>query len=353
MTYIEIAEKIEEAIQQGHVQPGARLSAREIARDYEVSFLTGNRALNLLAERELVIRKPRGGSYVDNRRKQCRLIGYSIEHFQQNVFNQTAGVFREILLKEFRRRNFKLRMLSPGDWQPEWLGDLDALLFTHDIDEKLQQVALHLGIPVLQFYGERIWNHPFHQVVIDLESGFRELFRHVSPKRFRRAVIVTGDDETLARRAGLAGRLLREAGFADNEIETIVADNILPERNWPLWKELAGRCRDSFLFTCGDYLAAGLVSALMTEPLVIGRDVSLAGYDNLEAYGFLPFGKPLITAVGFSRQDVAVAIARQFQTALNEPDAMRCQTILKIPTHLVFRETMKPDPAVGSPVTPK
>ena len=199
MTYIEIAEKIEEAIQQGHVRPGVKLSAREIARDYEVSFVTGNRALNLLAERELVIRKPRGGSYVDNRRKQCRLIGYSIEHFQQNVFNQTAGVFREILLDEFRRRNFKLRMLSPGDWQPEWLGDLDALLFTHDIDEKLQQVALHLGIPVLQFYGERIWDHPFHQVVIDLESGFRELFRHVSPERFRRAVIVTGDDETLAR----------------------------------------------------------------------------------------------------------------------------------------------------------
>ena len=234
-------------------------------------------------------------------------------------------------------------MLSLDDWNPDWLGDLDALLFSHEINNEQQKVAESLGIPVIQFYGETIRNHPFHQVVIDLESGYRELFGHISPERFRRAIIVTGEEKTLAGRGRLAERFLREAGFSRDQIEFIVADNLLPERNWPTWKELGKRCRGCFIFTCGDYLAAGLVSALMTEQIAIGRDVALAGYDNLEEYGFLPFGKPMITAVGYSRRDVASAIAKLLRTLIREPDVMNCQTILRIPTRLVFRETMRPD----------
>lgn len=342
MTYMEIAEKLRQEIFLGRIASGAKLSARRIAERYGVSYLTGNRALNLLNEQNLIIRKPRGGSYVNEAGSRSRLIGFSIEHYRQNVFNQTAGVFREILLSEFRKRNFKVRMLSPNDWSPEWLGDLDALLFSHELDRKQEKSAASLGIPVLQFYGERIWNHPFHQAVIDLESGFRELFRHVTPERFRKAFIVTADDATMSLRARLAEQLLREQGFPSGRVEIVLADNILPERNWPLWKELGPRCAGNFLFSCGDYLAAGLISALTSEGIVVGRDVSLAGYDNLEEYGFLPFGTPLITAVGYSRRDAAVAIARQFQTLLCEPDAMKCQTILKIPTHAVFRKTMGP-----------
>ena len=347
MTYPEIAEKLRQEIRSGRIAPGSRLSARGIAEQYGVSYLTGNRALNLLTGEDLVSRRPRGGSYVNGDMKQSRLIGYSIEHYFQNAFNQTAGVFREMLLGEFRKRQYKVRMLSLNDWNSEWLGDLDALLFSHEITEEQKQVAQQLGIPVIQFYGERIWDHPFHQVVIDLESGFRELFRHVTPERFRRAVIVTGEDETLMRRGKLAERFLREAGFSSAHLEIVTADNVLPERNWPLWRDLGKRCRGAFIFTCGDYLAAGLLSALMTGELRIGRDVSLAGYDNLEEFGFLPFGKPLITAIGYSRRDVASAIAKLFQTLIQDPASMRCQTILKIPTRPVFRETMKPAATIG------
>ena len=200
MTYMEIAEKLRQEIFLGRIASGAKLSARRIAERYGVSYLTGNRALNLLNEQNLIIRKPRGGSYVNEAGSRSRLIGFSIEHYRQNVFNQTAGVFREILLSEFRKRNFKVRMLSPNDWSPEWLGDLDALLFSHELDRKQEKSAASLGIPVLQFYGERIWNHPFHQAVIDLESGFRELFRHVTQERFRKAFIVTADDATMSLR---------------------------------------------------------------------------------------------------------------------------------------------------------
>ncbi len=157
-------------------------------------------------------------------------------------------------------------------------------------------------------------------------------------------ILVTGEEKTLAGRGRLAERFLRNAGFSCNQIEFIIADNLLPERNWPLWKELGKRCRGCFIFTCGDYLAAGLVSALMTEQIAIGRDVALAGYDNLEEYGFLPFGKPLITAVGYSRKDAASAIAKLLRTLIRDPG--NCQTILRIPTHLVFRETMRPDNSI-------
>ena len=348
MTCMEIAEQLQQEITTGKCAPGRKLSARGIAERFAVSYLTGNRALNILTERGLVRRKPRGGSYVNGEPEKNYLIGYSIEHYLQNAFNQTAGVFRKMLLNELRKYSCKVRMLSIDDWNSDWLGDLDALLFSHEIDKEQQEVAESLGIPVIQFYGETIRNHPFHQVVIDPESGYRELFRHVSPERFRRAVIVTGEEKTLAGRGRLAERFLRDAGFSSDQIEFIIADNLLPERNWPLWKELGKRCRGCFIFTCGDYLAAGLVSALMNEEIAIGRDVSLAGYDNLEEYGFLPFGKPLIKAVGYSRKDVASAIAKLLRTLIRDPGGMNCQTILLIPTHLVFRETMRPKSSAGT-----
>ena len=200
MTCMEIAEQLQQEITTGKCAPGRKLSARGIAERFAVSYLTGNRALNILTERGLVRRKPRGGSYVNGEPEKNYLIGYSIEHYLQNAFNQTAGVFRKMLLNELRKYSCKVRMLSIDDWNSDWLGDLDALLFSHEIDKEQQEVAESLGIPVIQFYGETIRNHPFHQVVIDPESGYRELFRHVSPERFRRAVIVTGEEKTLAYR---------------------------------------------------------------------------------------------------------------------------------------------------------
>jgi len=341
MTYTETAEKIRQQIQSGVFGPGTKLSAREIAKQHSVSYLTANRALNLLNEQELVTRKPRGETYVNEPFPKYRLIGFSDAHYPQSVFNQTAGTFRELILNEFRKRQCKVRMLTRKDWIPEWLEDLDALLFAHGIDGEQQKLAASLGIPVLQFRGENIRNHPFHQAVIDLETGYGELFRHVTPDRFNRVLIVTGNKPPLSIRGELAERFALHSGFPKEKIEFISADNLVPERNYPVWKKIGADCRGSFIFTCGDYLAAGLISTLMAENIVVGRDVALAGYDDLEGNGFLPFGKPVITAIGYSRKDAAAAIAKQLQMLIQEPESMKCQTILRIPTHLIYRETMK------------
>lgn len=65
MTCMEIAEQLQQEINTGKSAPGSKLSARKIAERFAVSYLTGNRALNILTERGLVCRKPRGGSYVN------------------------------------------------------------------------------------------------------------------------------------------------------------------------------------------------------------------------------------------------------------------------------------------------
>ncbi|MFT3984197.1 MAG: GntR family transcriptional regulator [Lachnospiraceae bacterium] len=63
--YQGIFQDLLEAIKQGNYPPGSRLpSEKELAEKYEVSRITSKRALEMLAERNMITRRPGRGSYV-------------------------------------------------------------------------------------------------------------------------------------------------------------------------------------------------------------------------------------------------------------------------------------------------
>lgn len=158
---------------------------------------------------------------------------------------------------------------------------------------------------------------PFHQVTIDLAPGFAALFRRVRPERFTRLVILTEGHELSHLRRDTALRFAAESGFTAGAIE----------------------CIDTFFFTCGDLLAAGLTGVALAEGVAVGRELMLAGYDNLESCGYLPFGKPLFTAVGYDRREAAKAIAKLAHRLLAERGGAELRTIVSIPTRLTSRQT--------------
>ena len=333
----DLAWKLKKAIEGGVYPPGSRLpSARQLAREFGTSYLTADRALNSLAEAGAVKRVPRSGTFVRGCESRPFLVGFSDAHFNNPSFDFVAAQLRQFILDEFRKRNCKVRMLSPKDLNdPEWLRELDLLLIAHSIDAELQHTLEALPVPVLQFRSESVRDLPFHQVTIDLAPGFAELFRHVTPERFSRILILTEGHTNSYLRRDASIRFARESGFAENRIESIDTR----AADFKLWKELARGSRDTFLFTCGDMLASGLIGAFLAEGVTVGRDRMLAGYDDLEGCGYLPFGKPVITAVGYDRKAAAAAIARLGTLLLNASKDAPLRTIVSIPTRLTFRQT--------------
>jgi len=333
----DLARKLKDAIDGGAYPPGARLpSARQLAREYGVGYLTADRALNRLAGEGWVRRIPRSGTFVRDRRGEAFLIGFSDAHFNDPAFDLAAGTLRRMVLEEFRKLNCKVRLLAREDLRdPEWLGELDLLLVAHAVEPGLRKTLETLPVPVLQFRSESVRELPFHQVTIDLAPGFAALFRRVRPERFRRLVILTEGHELSHLRRDMALRFAAESGFAADAIECIDTFGA----DYPLWKRLCRECRDTFFFTCGDLLAAGLTGVALAEGVAVGRELMLAGYDNLESCGYLPFGKPLFTAVGYDRREAARAIAKLAHRLLAEPGDAELRTIVSIPTRLTFRQT--------------
>lgn len=333
----DLARKLKTAIENGAYPPGTRLpSARQLAREYRTGYLTADRALNRLAGEGWVRRIPRSGSFVCGKRDESFLVGFSDAHFNYPAFDLAAGYLRQLVLEEFRKLNCKVRLLSPEDLRdPEWLAELDLLLVAHAVDSGLRKTLETLPVPVLQFRAESVREQPFHQVTIDLAPGFAALFRRVRPERFKRLVILTEGHELSHLRRDMALRFATESGFAGEAVECIDTFGA----DYPLWKRLCRECRGTFFFTCGDLLAAGLTGVALAEGVSVGRELMLAGYDNLESCGYLPFGKPLFTAVGYDRREAAKAIARLAHRLLAEPGDAELRTIISIPTRLTFRQT--------------
>ncbi len=331
----DLALQLKGAVENGLYRPGERLpSARALAHAHGVSYLTASRALDRLAEEGIIRRVPRSGSFVTGKQGTFH-VGFSDAHFNNPSLDLVAGYLRQQILEEFRKRNCKIRMLSREDFRdPEWLSELDLILVAHGIDGTLRKELTRLPVPIVLFRSEHIQDLPFHQVTIDLDPGFAELFRQVTPERFPRLFILTEGHAASHLRRDAALRHAREAGFPDDRIECI--DNSGPAQ----WKGLAARCRGTLLFTCGDMLAAGVIGTLLAEGIVVGRDVMLAGYDNLESCGYLPFGKPVISAVGYDRKEAAGTIARLAERLLKEPDTAKFRNIISIPTQFKNRQTL-------------
>jgi DNA-binding LacI/PurR family transcriptional regulator len=71
--------------------------------------------------------------------------------------------------------------------------------------------------------------------------------------------------------------------------------------------------------------------------MVPGKDVELASYDNLEGYGMIPYSHPVLTSVDYPKDQVARRAAELTIAQVDSKDP--CLHIIKVPTHLVVRET--------------
>lgn len=345
MIYRDVVDEIRKRIDAGKFSSDRRLPpVRDLAAEFGISRQTADRVVATLEQEMLIVRLPRRGCFVrDSSRKQF-IIGLADERYELPAFNATAERFRRKLVEKLKGCDCRTRLIDRFDLDdPMTLRELDALIVG---EENFTAAGYDLlrrsGVPTVEFRGEQMHGSPFHQVVFDIERGFAELLATVKPSRFPRVFIVSEPHERSRFRRDTAERILLGNGYAEADVVRIEAESMIPERNYPTFRDLAKECVGNFIFTCGDFTAAGIIGVLMSRGLNVGRDVCLAGYDNLESMGFLPFGKPIITAVGYDRDEAAAVIAGIIDQLLHHPESSGVQTIVKLPTYVTCRETYQP-----------
>lgn len=339
---LRIAEELRLAIKNGKYRSGGRLpSSRELGKEFNVSYITANRSLNILAEEGLAARNKRGATFVSaagNGVRKRRIAILDIEYIL-SIWNTIAERGRNMLVNELHRRNYEAREISADEIQNNlYLETADCILVGFKLPPKQEEQLLEYKIPVIRFREEHIYETKFHQLTIDLSEGFRQVFKTVSPKKYK-GVIIVSEKSCMWPRRTEAERQALAAGFQPEQIEHVYANDQIFELNYPIWKQLAKNCRNKFIFCCGDLLATGLISILLADGIRPGADYMLASYDNMEVSGYCPFGRPVIPSVGFSRTLQAEVLTDFISNLVENKRSAACRHIVKIPTFFVNRNT--------------
>ncbi len=348
----DIAESIRTEIVQKKLAHGSPImSSRDIARRFKVSMLTANRALNRLVDEDLLYRVQGSGTYVkDTTGAQRSLnIGYCeiFTHDNDPGVHAASGVLVDNCLAGFRKKNCTVKIipyqdLIKRDLAEKALHGLDGLLVNSGyIDEKTLPFFEAFQGPVTVYRNEFIGDWPFNQVIPDLTTGMRETVRRISREKVSGVIVVSSPNPNADARMREFVRQAEAAGIGKEKIEVISVPLEVGDSGrmsgYRAGRKFLPDCRGKFIFCTSDFITFGLIDAMHENGMVPGKDVQLASYDNLEGYGMIPYERPIITSVDFPKDEVARRAAELTIAQIEKND--NCLHIIKVPTHLVVRET--------------
>jgi LacI family transcriptional regulator len=195
-------------------------------------------------------------------------------------------------------------------------------------------------------------------VTLDEEPGARELARELARCGHRRVAYFRPKISPEPR-----FRAFRVAA-ADVDIEIADADCIeyeTTESSSPLLDRQHGRIAaarhfdrlisHSAIVCSSDLGALGLVDVLREHGLVIGRDISVAGCDNLEDNPNFPVREPFLSSVDRSNRALGAALGGLVLERLQDPEAPL--RVLTVPTRFIRRSSLgaatKTNGRVGQP----
>lgn len=348
----DIAENIRTEIAQKKLVHGSPImSSRDIVRRYNVSMLTANRALNRLVDEDILYRVQGSGTYVKGLKSERRTlnIGYceSLGHDSDPGRHAASGVLTDSCMASFRKKNCSIKIIPYQDLINPLMAEtafagMDGLLVNSSfIDEKTMPVFEAFKGPVTVYRNEFIGDWPFSQVIPDHATGMRETIRRIDQTKISGVIVVSCSHSNADARLHEFVRQAEAAGIARAKIEVINVSLQIGD-NGRLSGYRAGRkllpdCRGKFIFCTSDFITFGLIDAMHENGIIPGKDVQLVSYDNLEGYGMIPHEHPIITSVDFPKDEVAHRAAELLITQIENND--NCLHIIKVPTHLVIRET--------------
>lgn len=347
--YLQLAKHIYRDVRKSKLTPEELLpSVRDLMKQYTQTKQTVCNALKYLAfEKQFLRHIPGRGYYPMGKEGQKKYHVAFIDRPWDDI-----RLERMLRMKESIVQNLKSHHCNPyGIMMKEFLNhahyekivsSIDGLLLSWSVigEYAKPEELLKIKIPTVLFQGEYITDLPFSQVVPDHAIAMRELFRTHSPKRFNGVTIFFCCYPNSTSRRDAFIHYALEAGFTEDNIETIQFDE--HANPYPFILKNKERFFGRIVLSTTDLLSDKIYNALnfLFESSRNTASSILVSYDNLDDCGVHPFSSPVISSIDYSRRDMISVAIRQLLTEIN--DAPSHKTILKIPTRLILRDSTFP-----------
>jgi LacI family transcriptional regulator len=174
---------------------------------------------------------------------------------------------------------------------------------------------------------------PFTTLSVDNAGGARRLARSLVERGYRRFAVVHGGDAIRTSRERRTGFLagLAECGLTVADQHAVEVD-FTREGGYEAARALSDLDGLEAIFAVTDVMAIGVMSGLRDAGLVPGRDLAVAGFDDIAATADVV---PALTSVAVALQDVG---RRAVRAALDDMPA----TVITVPADVVLRDSTPP-----------
>ena len=218
---------------------------------------------------------------------------------------------------------------------------LDGLIVSSAyFDPVTEANLLTLPIPVVINLHEWVMAPSFNQVITDLYPGMKLAAEEIVRRHFPEIVVIYEDHRNGHIRKDSFIRAVEAAGYDKERIHAIQVEEWALQSGVPSYRLAMKLCKDirgKLLFSTSDVVSFAMLEAFHEAGLKPGEDFQLLSYDNLEGYGYLPFGKPVLTSIDSPKIRIAERSAELLLDKIQHPSDET--VIIRLPTTLVVRET--------------
>ena len=333
-------------------------SVRTLAAKYKVSLLTANRALNILAEDNIIYRIQGSGTFVAEHKKwlsgKPTRIGLSFyaspaRYLSDSYYNE-FGIYNGQIIDMLKQNGHDISVISrirneQLDIFQNTIDHTDALILNKDcITDRNLEILLAYPNPIILIDLPCIKDLPFHQVVPDYFMGFKKVIEYLEELGCKSVACAgVSDTETHKFRRDYFSKMLNKFNkdiLIHEDLTTPLKDHDMGRMTGrELGKMYLSRdVRPDVIFSVSDFISFGILDVFLANNLVPGRDFKLVSFDNLEGRNECPFGKPMLTSLTQPRDQETEEIIK----LLNEVTASNSKPlrVIKVPVgELVIRKT--------------
>lgn len=342
------------------------VTLKEIAQMCNVSITTVSNVLNgkpkvSEATRQRVLEVVKETGYQPNyfaqgmRKHKTRIIGIIVEDL--DLFS-TPPIVEAIMAycEDNNYRTILVNMRLYDKWQDTWFSDkkkiqsvlqpsiqellsikVDGIMYVAGHCRYIDFFSNDFQIPAIIVYA--LSTSPrFPSVVFDDEKGGYDITKYLISKGHRKIGVI----------AGMAGNLHTEKRSLGYQ-RALFEEGILYNPDWIKhgdWKRLSGYKQAAKLvkegvtaiFCMNDLMAAGAYDYLYENNIIVGKDISIVGYDNNNISEYL---RPRLTTndillkkIGKKSAELLIDILEDGMADCNK------QKIIKLPCKMIIRESV-------------
>lgn len=299
--YIAIADEIAERISLGLFGSNQLPTFKELAAEFDVSLVTINEVIKELASRGLIVRKRGKGTFLSTahaRPAESLQVGLLVPDVANPYFASLARAIGDGVGSE----NGVVITQSSGGSLTKWNesvlkmadhGVSGLILIPLELKRTEQERALwQLKIRNIPFVylDDHFPRVPSDHVVVDIESGVREVADHLCSLGHRRIACVSAEPYIEITRVKIETfrEALRARGMVLGRDDVIIGTKRHDAGGEEAAEALLGReQRPTAIFATNDIIAAGVLRAARRHRVAVPSELSVVGFDGIDLVRFL------------------------------------------------------------------